>query len=66
VVSSGASSTSDSFEWSVQMDLLSGEGNETWSSVEPFNKSKIALKPFSPLDGLAQILMMSSEFLYVD
>ena len=65
VVDSKANPTSDSFEWPLDMQLKANSEVEEFSTVDSFFDKK-TVKEFSPWDGLAQVLMISNEFLYVD
>ena len=65
VVDSKANPTSDSFEWPLDMQLKANSEVEEFSTVDSFFDKK-TVKEYSPLDGLAQVLMISNEFLYVD
>ena len=65
VVDAKANPTSDSFEWPLEMQLESNSKVEQFSTVDSFF-DKRTVKEFTPWDGLVQVLIMSSEFLYVD
>ena len=65
VVDSKANPTSDAFEWPLDMQLKANSQVEEFSTVDSFFDKK-TVKAYSPWDGLAQVLMISNEFLYVD
>ena len=65
VVDAKANPTSDSFEWPLDMQLKANSQVEEFSTVDSFFDKK-TVKEYSPWDGLAQVLMISNEFLYVD
>ncbi|MCH2209354.1 MAG: DUF1549 and DUF1553 domain-containing protein [Lentisphaerales bacterium] len=65
VVDSKKTPTSDSFIWPVSMSMTMPTSNEEITIDEDFKKVQ-KLQSFSAWHGLAQVLMMSNEFLYVD
>lgn len=65
VVDAKSNPTSDSFEWPLEMQLKSNSKVEEFSTVDSFFDKK-TVRDYSSWEGLAQVLMMSNEFLYVD
>jgi Protein of unknown function (DUF1553)/Protein of unknown function (DUF1549)/Planctomycete cytochrome C len=65
VVESGRSSSSDAFTWTTDIEIdFDGESSTKWSSQEGFKPPLPAM-----LDGweqLAQALMLTNEFIYID
>ncbi len=54
----------DSFEWSVSLALDTPDGWQRWSSEQDFHGPQ--LDPLDLWSQLAQVLLVSNEFLYVD
>ena len=65
VVDAKANPTSDSFEWPLDMQLKANSEIEEFSTVDSFFDKK-TVKEYSSWDGLAHVLLISNEFLYVD
>ncbi len=65
IVSAGKTSASDAFNWNAEIELeFGGESSTKWSSREGFKPPAPAL-----MDGweqLAQALMLTNEFIYID
>ncbi len=65
VVEAGKTSTSDAFNWPANIEIdFDGESSTKWSSQEGFKPPPPAM-----LDGweqLAQALMLTNEFIYID
>ncbi len=65
VVEAGKTSTSDAFNWTADIEIdFDGESSTKWSSQEGFKPPPPAM-----LDGweqLAQALMLTNEFIYID
>lgn len=56
----------DSFEWPVRLQQLSGDGwQRTWDSERDFSGRQPEI-PLPPLAQLAQTLLMTNEFCFVD
>ncbi len=65
VVASGETSSSDAFNWTVDIEIeFDGESSTKWSSKDGFKPPPPAL-----MDGweqLAQALMLTNEFIFID
>ncbi|QDT02298.1 Planctomycete cytochrome C [Rubripirellula lacrimiformis] len=65
VVSAGPTTRADSFAWTVVVQGIEGQlAGRTWDSVSDFQGPPPP--PLSPLAQLAQGLMLTNEFLYLD
>ncbi|MGB7328150.1 MAG: PSD1 and planctomycete cytochrome C domain-containing protein [Rubripirellula sp.] len=65
VVGPGVTTRSDSFAWNVTVEGIDGElAKQRWNSVKGFQSPPPP--PLDPLAQLAQALMLTNEFLYLD
>ena len=65
VVSPNANSNSDSHAWVVQIDGIEGDLiGQAWNSQRDF--ASPPPPPLEPLAQLAQALLLTNEFLYLD
>jgi hypothetical protein len=65
VVDAKKSTNSDAFTWPVEMAVSVASSNEKVPIPQDFKKEQKS-QNYSAWHGLAQVLMMSNEFLYVD
>jgi Protein of unknown function (DUF1553) len=65
VVAAGKISTSDAFNWIVDIEIeFDGESSTNWSSKDGFKPPPPAL--MDAWEQLAQALMLTNEFIYID
>ena len=71
VVDCGEGDNSDSFEWAPEVVLLAGSGGveggrSTWNATADFRGPTPVERPLNPWERLAQALLASNEFVFVD
>jgi hypothetical protein len=67
VVSPGKTTTADAYVWQVAIIGIGGKlKGETWKTQDDFGPPPPPPPPLKPLAQLAQALMLTNEFLYLD
>ena len=70
VVDCNKTVTSDSFSWApiIKMiePLMAGGAKKEWDAASDFSGPKDEIKPLTPWEKYAQVLLMSNELVFVD
>ena len=68
LVTAGATPNSDSYSWApkITFTATADAATRTWDAKKDFNVSEKIPVPLTPLEALAQVLLLSNEFAIID
>ncbi|MCX6954054.1 MAG: DUF1553 domain-containing protein, partial [Verrucomicrobia bacterium] len=67
LVDCGANANTDSYTWSPKITLTTADATvQNWDAKKDFNYIEKPFVPLTPWEALAQVLLLSNEFAFVD